>query len=611
MLEDIFELYPKGMAILSKDKIMIHANKLFLEQLIYRKEEVIGKDFYNLLPNDISNIEKEQLNDLFTNKLSHIFLELYLLNGLKHKILSRITVEHILDKNKKIDHFVLLVEHIFLEKQSNETEHPELLWKVMFENNQAVKLLINPSSGYIIEANSAACKYYGYNYESLIKMNISEINILPEKSITEEMDKAKKEKRNYFNFKHRLSNAEIRDVEVWSSPIHYLGQKILYSVVHDVTEKKKAEEELKKSEENYRLLIENQNDLIVKLNENFKILYVNPAYCRLFNQSESNLIGKVYFPFESNSDPSILLNIRKMEFEKKYFNDNGEIWILWSCKVSKNRENNKTEIVTVGRIITDLKHAEEELIELNQTLEKRVKERTIQLEEINTELESFSYSVSHDLRTPLRSIGGFSEILYEDYAESLDEQAKEYLSHIIKSTRKMEHLIAELLNLSRLTRKEVLLGQLNLSELLESIILSIKKERPEKEIEYTILKDEFIYSDLSLLTIAMENIIRNSIKYSLSDKVLYIEFNKTKINRKTFYYLKDNGIGFEDKFNDIIFRPFKRLHSEKDYPGFGIGLATVKRIFNKLHGEVFAKGNIGEGACFYFTFENLKQDSKS
>jgi len=237
-------------------------------------------------------------------------------------------------------------------------------------------------------------------------------------------------------------------------------------------------------------------------------------------------------------------------------------------------------------------------------LEQHVKERTAQLEYANRELEAFSYSVSHDLRAPLRGMDGFSQILLEEYADKLDRQGKKYLQHIRKGSQHMAELIDSLLKLSHLSNSEMNYKKVNLSQLVKSIAYEYKEMNPRRNIEFLITNDLYVDGDAVLLEVMLKNLIDNAWKYTSKTPNPVIEFGRTVKDRQTVFYIRDNGLGFDPTYSSRLFEPFIRQQTE--FEGIGIGLAIVQRIVDRHGGRIWAEGKIDQGATFYFIIDRNK-----
>lgn len=224
-----------------------------------------------------------------------------------------------------------------------------------------------------------------------------------------------------------------------------------------------------------------------------------------------------------------------------------------------------------------------------------------ELEHKNKELEAFSYSVSHDLRAPLRGIDGFSKILLMDYSDKLDSKGKEHLARVRANAQRMGELIDDLLQLSRVGRVELSRGRVNLSEIARAVIIALSKNEPERIVEFK-ARDELIASaDSQLMKVALENLLGNAWKFTSKTAAARIEFDVGQQDGGTVYFVRDNGAGFNMDQSARLFSPFQRLHNSSDFPGTGIGLATVRRVIDKHGGRIWAESTVGRGATFYFT----------
>jgi len=247
------------------------------------------------------------------------------------------------------------------------------------------------------------------------------------------------------------------------------------------------------------------------------------------------------------------------------------------------------------------KLAEERLMSLNEALEARIQERTRLLENTNKELESFSYSVSHDLRAPLRSIDGFSEILEKRYGAVLDERAKGYLDRVRRASQRMGELIDDLLQLARVSRSELKKMPVDLSALVRTIAASLQETQPARQVSFKLEEGVIVEADLRLIRGALENLLGNAWKFTAHQAYPTIEFGTLDKAGERVLYIRDNGAGFDMQYANKLFGAFQRLHRADEFEGTGIGLATVQRIVHRHNGRVWAEGEIGKGAIFYFT----------
>ncbi len=252
-------------------------------------------------------------------------------------------------------------------------------------------------------------------------------------------------------------------------------------------------------------------------------------------------------------------------------------------------------------MIQRLQSAFEALSTEEERLKEKVDERTQELLIANQELEKFSYSVSHDLRSPLRIVAGFSDILLEEHQDNLDETGKEYLQLIQDSTIKMEKLIDDMLQLSRISRKELELEEVNLSLIVSEILERHQYSFPDRKAEFVVEENIVCQADRGMMIILMENLLGNACKYTSKKEISRIEFGHEIKDGEIVYYVRDNGAGFDMRYADKLFEAFQRLHSESEFPGSGVGLATVARVISRHKGKIWAESTVGEGAVFYFT----------
>jgi signal transduction histidine kinase len=251
----------------------------------------------------------------------------------------------------------------------------------------------------------------------------------------------------------------------------------------------------------------------------------------------------------------------------------------------------------VDKSNSELKAAQESLIALNEKL----KLGTIELSSVNKELEAFSYSVSHDLRAPLTHIDGWATILSSEYESKLDEKGNEYLARLRASTQRMNSLIDDLLQLSRVAMSDIHVQAVDLSEITKAVVARLKMDDPTRKVTFTVAASAPATGDPKLVEIVLENLLNNSWKFTSKKAEARIEFGWMSAGGRTVYFVRDDGAGFEMKHMDSLFTAFQRLHSTSEFPGTGVGLATVRRIITRHGGEIWAEGEVNKGATFYFT----------
>jgi light-regulated signal transduction histidine kinase (bacteriophytochrome) len=252
--------------------------------------------------------------------------------------------------------------------------------------------------------------------------------------------------------------------------------------------------------------------------------------------------------------------------------------------------------------VTGSVHARREMLRLNEDLEARVRQRTAQLEASNRELEAFCYSVSHDLRAPLRALDGFSDELLRSYSAGLDDRGQHYLRRIREATQRMGGLIDDLLQLSRLARVEMARQRVGLSEIAQAIAAELQQSGPTRRVEFVIQLGLTAFGDPGLLRIVLANLLANAWKFTSRRDAARIEFGRVGTGRAAFF-VRDNGAGFDMAHVDKLFGAFQRLHPEREFPGHGIGLATVQRVVHRHGGEAWAESTPNHGATFFFTLQ--------
>lgn len=386
--------------------------------------------------------------------------------------------------------------------------------------------------------------------------------------------------------------------------------RAILEINRDITARKLAEEQLSESEARFRTLVQQVRDYaIFGLDPQGHVTSWNIGAERLNGYSTDEIVGKhfaIFFPPQDVAAGKPVQELRRAALEGRYEEegkrvrkDGSQYWADVVVTALRDPNGNLRGFSKVLRDSTARKLAEEEIHNLNRELEQRVNE----LAAVNQELEAFSYSVSHDLRAPLRGIAGFSQALMEDYASVLDDEGKDYCRRINAATQRMTQLIDDMLALARVTRSEMSReSSVDLSGTVRSIAAQLQASQPERHVEFVIQDGLLVDADPRLLRVALENLVGNAWKFTSKVPAARIEFGAAiKSNGKPAYFVKDNGAGFDMAFSGKLFGPFQRLHSATEFPGTGIGLATVQRIIRRHGGQVWATSSVGQGAAFYFT----------
>jgi PAS domain S-box-containing protein len=371
-----------------------------------------------------------------------------------------------------------------------------------------------------------------------------------------------------------------------------------------------AEETARQIAARNRAMIESAPDAMLIVSDYGRILMVNAQTEKLFGYSRAEMLGNTvelllparFHDLHTQHRTSYFANptVRSMGTGLELYGmrkDGTEFPI----EVSLNpvETENGTLVSSSIRDITDRRRTEDELRILNQS----ERQHAIQLEAANKELEAFSYSVSHDLRAPLRSIDGFSSALMEDYADKLDERANSHLKRIRAATQRMAELIDDLLKLARVTRIEMRTEAVDLSALANGILAECRKTDPNRHVECIVQDHVSGHGDPGLLHLVLENLLGNAWKFTSKTPQAMIEFAVADKDGEAVYYVHDNGAGFNMTYAGKLFGAFQRLHTASDFPGIGVGLATVQRIVHRHGGRVSAEGAEGKGATFSFTLE--------
>ena len=453
-----------------------------------------------------------------------------------------------------------------------------------------------------LAVNEAAMSSYGYTRDEFLAMNLGDIRPAEDlQKLHRHVAAVDGESDSRGFWRHRKRDETVIDVEIIAAPVTFDERPARIVVARDVTEERRMTAALAASEERFRALAETATDAIVSADAHGDITYLNPAAERLFGLEAKGVAGRpitVLMPerfheahrrglerFLRTGEARVIG--RTVELEGRSA-DGREFPVELSLATWK--EGDQRAFTAVLRDITRRKQAEEDL-----------RRNAAELAAANAELDAFSYSVSHDLRAPLRSIDGFSQALLEDCADRLDETGRSHLGRVRAAAQRMAALIDDLLELARVSRSEMRRESVDLGAVARTILDELHRCDPERKVEVVIGEDLVAEGDPRLLHVALENLLGNAWKYTRPKEQACVELTREALDGAAVFRVRDNGVGFDMRYAENLFAPFQRLHRVDEFEGTGIGLATVRRIVRRHGGRIWAEAEVGRGAAFYFT----------
>ncbi len=458
---------------------------------------------------------------------------------------------------------------------------------------------IADTKGRFIEVNDACCRIMGFTRTELLSMTIADVEAIDSPSqVLHRIEALKEKKTDHFISQHRRKDGSIIDVEVNTRYLD-IGTGQIASFFQDITERKQAEAKLHR----YELLAKLHRDVILFIElDSGRILEANDAATRAYGYRHDQLLTLTIHDLRTadsrglTADQIAMAYDQSLLFEMIHRRRDGSAFPV-EVSTQGAEIGGKRILISVIRDITERKQIESELSKKTAALE----ERTRQIEAANKELESFSYSVSHDLRAPLRAIDGYSRMILRQQGDKFDGNARRQFDVIRDNTKMMGQLIDDLLALSRLGREALSIARLNVEELTRDVWEELKAINPGRAMELRIDHMPPGMGDRSFIKQVLANILSNAIKFTRDRDIPLVEAGGYEKATENVYYVRDNGVGFDMQYHDKLFGVFQRLHSAADYEGTGIGLTIVQRIIQRHGGRVWAEGEPDKGATFYFT----------
>lgn len=386
-------------------------------------------------------------------------------------------------------------------------------------------------------------------------------------------------------------------------------RRVIAGLRQSVAELERTSQALRQSEAKYRRIVDTASEGIWVLDPDALTVFVNARMAEMIGRSTEELLGRPmtdFMPEEDAIDQRQRLEQRRRgtseRYERRFLRPDGAaVWTAASATPVFDDEHRYQGSFGMFSDITERKHAEEELRALNQRLEERIAQRTAQLEAVNQELEAFSFTISHELRAPLRAIGGFTEMIAKKCSEHLDAQSRRHLDAVLENARRMGTLISEILDFSRSSRVELLAVEVDMTALAREAFDELRSAAPDRQVELRLGELPSVRGDRALLRQVWLNLVSNALKYTSRCALAVIEVEGHSEGEARAYSVRDNGVGFDPKHADALFEVFYRLHGVEEFEGTGIGLAIVKRVIERHGGRVWAEGQVNSGATFRFT----------
>ncbi len=468
---------------------------------------------------------------------------------------------------------------------------------------------LHDDDGRFLEANREACESLGYTREELLGMGVFDVEVdVDQGAVRQAWEQAEPGKAYTLQARHKRRDGTVFPVEARLSPFHIGGEKLHLGLFRDITERLAVERKLREDKERIDMAMNVARAAEWEVDLTTGKAYQSERHANLFGYGspQGDWSIKKFLQHVEPADRSLAREklqecaaTGSMDYEVRVRRADGEMRWLWlRGRLRTNEAGKPVSVFGTVQDVSERKQAEQELQKLNEELEDRVRERTAELEAMHKEASSFSYSVSHDLRSPLRTLAGFSQALLEDHAERLNEKGQHYLKRIQAAAQRMGDLIDALLSLSRLTRAEMEIKPADLSAIAQGVVNGLRDSDRGRDVEVRIEPGLNARGDSRLLHVALQNLLSNAWKFTARSEHAVIEVGKLNGRPSPTFFVRDNGAGFDMKYASQIFAPFQRLHSETEFAGTGIGLATVQRVILRHHGRIWAEASEGRGATF-------------
>ncbi|MCX7156322.1 MAG: PAS domain S-box protein [Rhodocyclales bacterium] len=513
---------------------------------------------------------------------------------------------------------LIILADIHERKQvDRELAHSREMFSHVFQSNPTAVAISRVSDGRYLDVNPSHCRLFGWSREEMVGRTSVELGIWPN---LDQREIWAAELRRTGQLANRPAamrdrNGRPLSVAITAEIFAVADEPVVLAFVSDFTDLRQAEAGLRLSEERFGQVFQaSPVATVISHLADGAYLDVNEAFTRQFGWERDEVLATT--GENLGLWPDLVVRARWIatlrekgvvrDFDVELRTRSGE---LRQCIVSAEliEFDNEQCLIALIHDISDRHRAEDEVRRLNSELEERVLQRTMELTEANQELESFAYSISHDLRAPLRGIDGFSRLLQEEYEQRLDTQGREYLARVRRAAQRMGTLIDDLLELSRVTRQEMKRQPVDLSAVCREVAAGLRQEQPERTVEVSIEPGCTCEGDPQLLRVLVENLLGNAWKYTRTTPDAHIEFGVERDQAEgDVFYVRDNGVGFDMAYAGKLFAPFQRLHNPNEFEGSGIGLASVWRVVRRHGGQIRAAAEVGHGATFRFSLSAVQ-----
>ena len=612
-----------GIAFVLLDGVINELNLAFARMMGFDDEQMSGKPLWNFIHTDRkAQWLQEQMQQ---RTIDHHRMEMQFIHRDQHPIYGLVEVNLICDEDQLSLYYIVQVIDITSRKLAqlrNQESNRQLQTLIGNLPGMAYRCL-NRDDWYMLFMSQGCKRITGYSPERFIhNKDLSYGDIIHPDDLAKVWDGVQQATQagRPFEIEYRIISETGKIRRVWergqSVGTDQQGRDLLEGFIMDVTARAMAQQALRESEERYKNLFETTGTATIVYDDEKKIRMCNRKFEELYGLPRDQIIDRMkWTQFVHPDDLPRMKEYHQLrgmgsekppvEYDFKFVDAHNQVKTVHH--VVKFLAGSRQRIASFADI-TALKQAEEHLANWNRELEEQVRQRTAQLEETNKELESFSYSVSHDLKAPLRAIEGFSRILMRQYTDTLDDIGKHYLDMTRQNAARMNQLISDLLSFSRLGRKALKIRNVDLNRLVNDVYREQKQWLYDRTHQFDCRILPQIKADRSMMKIVFSNLLNNAFKFAHPDREPEVEVGSFEQDGHRVFFVRDNGVGFDMKYSGKLFHAFQRLHMNEQYSGSGIGLSLVQRVIHKHGGRIWAESQMGKQTTFYFYLGNVTND---